>query len=152
MSEAVPALRLPAEPQGRHQECAEWWALTLGQVHLVDQARQHVAILNVEVVVGPEDVGGDDSSEGTAVLLEVGPAKAQCPQGPLLWDHLPHPTLASYRWKNQRLAKEGDEAWEPCMGYTLPHPTLGLSSPIPGWPQLGRLQEDLFCTSIILLA
>lgn len=44
----------------------------------MDKAGQHVAIFDVEVVVRPKDIGGDDSSEGTAVLLEVGPVEAQC--------------------------------------------------------------------------
>lgn len=47
--------------------------LTFGQVHLVDEPRQHVAVLDVEVVVGPEDVGGDDGGEAAAVLLEIAP-------------------------------------------------------------------------------
>lgn len=51
-------------------------ALTLGQVHLVDEAGQHVAILDVEVVMGPKDVSGDDGSESAAMLLEVGPAES----------------------------------------------------------------------------
>lgn len=40
----------------------------------MDESRQHVTIFDVEVVVRPEDIGGDDSSEGAAMLLEVGPA------------------------------------------------------------------------------
>lgn len=52
----------------------------------MDEARQNMAILDVEVVVGPKDVGGDDSSEGAAVLLEVGPVGAQAvPASP--WRH-----------------------------------------------------------------
>lgn len=79
---AVPAtVVLPAEPQRPHRrmsgQCAGQWALTFGQVHLVDEAGKHVTILNVEVVVGSKDVGGDDSSEGAAMLLEVGPAGTQ---------------------------------------------------------------------------
>ena len=68
----------PRGPRGQR-------ALTLGQVHLVDEARQYVAILDTEVVVGPEDVGGDDSGEGAAVLLEVGPAAAERPLWPSPW-------------------------------------------------------------------
>ena len=66
-------------------------ALTLGQVHLVDEARQYVAVLDTEVVVGPEDIGGDDSSEGAAMLLEVGSAAAQQPLWPSPWGHWPIP-------------------------------------------------------------
>lgn len=44
----------------------------------MDEAGQHVTIFDVEVVIRPKDVGRDDSSEGTAVLLEVGPVEAQC--------------------------------------------------------------------------
>lgn len=39
----------------------------------MDESWQDVAILDVEVVVWPEDVGGDDSGEAAAVLLEVAP-------------------------------------------------------------------------------
>lgn len=39
----------------------------------MDEPRQHVAVLDVEVVVGPEDVGGDDGGEAAAVLLEIAP-------------------------------------------------------------------------------
>lgn len=86
----LPGLR-PRGPRGRR-------ALTLGQVHLVDEARQYVAVLDTEVVVGPKDVGGDDSGEGAAVLLEVGPAAAQRPLWPSPWGHwsapprVPHPS------------------------------------------------------------
>lgn len=52
--------------------------LTFGQVHLVDEPRQHVAVLDVEVVVGPEDVGGDDGGEAAAVLLEITPGRGEC--------------------------------------------------------------------------
>lgn len=44
----------------------------------MDEARQHVAIFDVEVVVRPKDIGRDDGGEGTAMLLEVGPVEAQC--------------------------------------------------------------------------
>ena len=47
--------------------------LTLGLVHLVDQARNDVAILHIEVVMRPIDVGGDDAGELAAVLLVVCP-------------------------------------------------------------------------------
>lgn len=63
-------------------------------MHLMDEARQHMAIFNVEVVMRSKDIGRDDSSEGAAMLLEVGPAETgspdlitrmgpQCPQFPL---------------------------------------------------------------------
>lgn len=45
----------------------------------MDEAGQHVTIFNVEVVIRPKDVGRDDSSEGTAMLLEVGPVEAVSP-------------------------------------------------------------------------
>lgn len=48
-------------------------ALTFGQVDLVDEPWQDVAILNVEVVMWSKDVGGDDGSEAAAVLLKVAP-------------------------------------------------------------------------------
>lgn len=44
----------------------------------MDEARQHVAIFDVEVVIRPKDIGRNDSSEGTAMLLEVGPVETQC--------------------------------------------------------------------------
>lgn len=47
--------------------------LTFGQVDLVDEPRQDVAVLDVEVVVGPEDVGGNDGGEASAVLLGITP-------------------------------------------------------------------------------
>lgn len=120
----------PRDPIRRAVWAARWAAaLTLGQVHLVDQAGQHVAVLDVEVVVGPEDVGGDDGGEGAAVLLEVGPAGAQCPLRPPLWDPSPRPAPASYPRRNPRLAKGGDGAWEPCGGYTLPPPPSALFPP-----------------------
>lgn len=43
----------------------------------MDESWQDVAILDVEVVVWPEDVGGDDSGEAAAVLLEVAPEREQ---------------------------------------------------------------------------
>lgn len=48
-------------------------ALTFGQVDLMDKPWQDVAVLNVEVVMWPEDVGGNDGGEAAAVLLKVGP-------------------------------------------------------------------------------
>lgn len=77
-----------------------------------------MAVLDVEIVVGPKNIGGDDSGEGATVLLEIGPAEAQHLLWPLPWDHSPHPNLASHRWKNQRLAKEGHKAWKP---YRITH-------------------------------
>lgn len=47
--------------------------LTFGQVDLVDEPRQDVAVLDVEVVVWPEDVGGNDGGEASAVLLGITP-------------------------------------------------------------------------------
>lgn len=47
--------------------------LTFGQVDLVDEPRQDVAVLDVEVVVRPEDVGGNDGGEVSAVLLRITP-------------------------------------------------------------------------------
>lgn len=44
----------------------------------MDEAGQHVAIFDVEVVIRPKDIGRDDGSEGAAMLLEVGPGEAQC--------------------------------------------------------------------------
>lgn len=60
----------PALPQKIHKNSA---MLTFGQVDLVDEPWQDVAILDVEVVVRPKDVGGDDGSEAAAVLLKVAP-------------------------------------------------------------------------------
>lgn len=40
----------------------------------MDQRRQHVSVLCVEVVVRPEDVGGDHCGVAPAMLLEVAPA------------------------------------------------------------------------------
>lgn len=42
-------------------------------MHLVDEPGQHVTILNVEAIVGPEGIDEDDGGVGAAVLLEVGP-------------------------------------------------------------------------------
>lgn len=106
-----PPRLLPAEALAPHEQ-----ALTLGQVHLVDEAGQHVAVLDVEVVVGPEDVSGDDGGESAAVLLEVGPAKAPRLLRPLPRDRGPTaPALASWMQK-PKTREEGCEAWEPCPG------------------------------------
>lgn len=45
---------------------------TFGQVALVNQAWDNVTVLQVEIIVGAEDIGGYDTSEGRAVLLMVG--------------------------------------------------------------------------------
>jgi hypothetical protein len=45
---------------------------TLSVVDLVDQPRDDVAILNVEIVMWTIDVGGNDASELTPVLLVIG--------------------------------------------------------------------------------
>lgn len=47
--------------------------LTFRQIHLVDEPRQHVTVLDVEVIVGTKDVGGDDGGELTSVLLVISP-------------------------------------------------------------------------------
>ena len=39
----------------------------------MNQPRQHMSVLHVEVVVGPEHVGRDDGREAAAELLVVGP-------------------------------------------------------------------------------
>lgn len=39
------------------------------------EAGYHVTILEVEVVVGAKDVGGDDAGEHAAILLMVRPAE-----------------------------------------------------------------------------
>jgi hypothetical protein len=44
----------------------------LGQVALVDETRDDVAVLDGEVVVRAVDVGGDDGGEVAPVLLSVG--------------------------------------------------------------------------------
>lgn len=62
-----------AKPQCSLKTLTSSATLTFGQVDLVDEPRQDVAILDVEVVMRPKDVGGDDSSEAAAVLLEVTP-------------------------------------------------------------------------------
>lgn len=114
----------PGTPPGGTLGTWTCWAaaLTLCQVHLVDEARQHVAILNVEVVVRPEDIGGDDSSEGAAMLLKIGPAEA--PGLLLIPGHSHPPTLASHRCQHQT-----QEGCPPSQ----PHPPeLQPSSPSPG--------------------
>jgi hypothetical protein len=45
--------------------------LTLGQIALVGQTRQDVRVLEVIVVVGTKDVGGNDRGEVAAILLVV---------------------------------------------------------------------------------
>lgn len=47
--------------------------LTFGQVDLVDEPWQDMAVLDVEVVVRPEDVCGNDGGEASAVLLGITP-------------------------------------------------------------------------------
>lgn len=47
--------------------------LTFGQVDLVDEPWKDVAILYVEVVMWPEDIGGNDGGEASAVLLRITP-------------------------------------------------------------------------------
>lgn len=50
-----------------------------------------MAVLDVEIVVGPKNIGGDDSGEGAAMLLEVCPAETQHLLWPLPWGPLtPH--------------------------------------------------------------
>lgn len=49
----------------------EGGSVLLGQVALVDQARDDVRVDQVEVVVGSEDVGGDDGGEVASELLVV---------------------------------------------------------------------------------
>lgn len=50
-------------------------ALALGEVELVDEAGDHVAVLQVVVVMGTVHVGGDHAGEVAAVLLVVGPVE-----------------------------------------------------------------------------
>ena len=45
---------------------------TLGNEHAVHHARDHMAVLEVIVVVRPVDVCGDDAGKHAAVLLVVG--------------------------------------------------------------------------------
>lgn len=47
--------------------------LTFGQVDLVDEPWQDVAVLDVEVVVRPENVGGNDGGEASTMLLRITP-------------------------------------------------------------------------------
>ena len=48
-------------------------SLTFSHVNLIDESRQDVTILQVEVVMRSEDVGRDDRSELAIVLLAVRP-------------------------------------------------------------------------------
>lgn len=50
-------------------------ALALGQVELVDEAGDHVAVLQVVVVMGAIHIGGDHAGEVAAILLIVGPVE-----------------------------------------------------------------------------
>lgn len=43
----------------------------------MDEPRQDVAVLDVEVVVRPEDVGGNDGGEASAMLLGITPGSEQ---------------------------------------------------------------------------
>lgn len=126
--------------------CAGGRALTLGQVHLVNEAGQHVTILDVEVVVRPEDVGRDDGGEGAAMLLEVGPAGAQRLLWPSSRDHPPHSGLL--QTEKAEAGKEGGGLGAAGNPVPLLHPRTLRPSP----HSRGRCYEDLFCTSIILLA
>ena len=53
----------------RHTRCC---TRTLSQIALVDESRDHMAVLQVEVVVGTKDVGWYDAGEHAAILLVVG--------------------------------------------------------------------------------
>lgn len=52
--------------------------LTLSDVGFVDEAWQHVAVIDAEVVMGTEHVGGDHRCIAAAVLLEIGPVQHRC--------------------------------------------------------------------------
>lgn len=57
------------------QDMSEGSPLTLCQVHLVDQSRKDMPILDVVVIVRSEDIGGDHSGESAAVLLKIPPGR-----------------------------------------------------------------------------
>ena len=50
-------------------------ALLLGQVELVNQTWDHMAVLKIKVVVGTIHIGGHNTGEVASILLVVGPAK-----------------------------------------------------------------------------
>lgn len=49
-------------------------SFTFGQVTLVHQTRDHMAVFQVEIVVGAKDISGDDAGEHAAILLVVSSA------------------------------------------------------------------------------
>ena len=50
-----------------------WVRLTFGEVALVNEAWDDMAVLQLVVVVWSVDIGGDDTGEGTAMLGMVRP-------------------------------------------------------------------------------
>ena len=50
-------------------------ALLLGQIELVDQTWDHMAVLKIKVVVGTIHIGGHNAGEVASILLIVGPGK-----------------------------------------------------------------------------
>ena len=50
-------------------------ALLLGQIELVDQTWDHMAVLKIKVVVGTIHIGGHNTGEVASILLIVGPGK-----------------------------------------------------------------------------
>lgn len=48
--------------------------LTFGEVALVNQARYHMAVVEVIVIVWTKDIGRDNASEHTVMLIMIGPA------------------------------------------------------------------------------
>mmetsp|Transcript_22084 Transcript_22084/g.32060 ORF Transcript_22084/g.32060 Transcript_22084/m.32060 type:complete len:201 (+) Transcript_22084:182-784(+) len=60
---------LPTAPDG------EVGVVTLCNVALVHQTRNDMSVLNAEVVMGPENVGGDDRREIAAIFIFVAPVE-----------------------------------------------------------------------------
>ena len=49
--------------------------LTFGKVALVDKTRNDVAVLKIEIIVRAKNIGRNDASKHTAILLVVGPGE-----------------------------------------------------------------------------
>lgn len=72
--ESGEVLRVYELPQGlARAPDGEVGVVLLSEVALVDETRNHVAVLDAEVVVRAVDVRGDDGGEVAAVLLIVAP-------------------------------------------------------------------------------
>ena len=58
---------------------------TFCKIALVNETRNNVAVLKIEIVEGTKDVGWDDTSEHAAMLLVVSPTHTHTQQDSKSW-------------------------------------------------------------------